>query len=101
MYGVHVNKFEDYTSVSPNAWPAMKELEEKEMREDEQGLEKELQGVEHEAMVRQGRVWDEIEEIVRAKDIDLIIVGTRGRSGLGRCLGPLPKRFSGMPLARS
>jgi nucleotide-binding universal stress UspA family protein len=75
MYGVHVNKFEDYTSVSPNAWPAMKELE-----------EKELQGVEHEALVRQGRVWDVVEEIIRAKDIDLIIVGTRGRSGLGRVL---------------
>jgi nucleotide-binding universal stress UspA family protein len=86
MYGVHVNKFEDYTSVSPNAWPAMKDLEEKEMREDTERLENELQGVEHEAMVRQGRVWDAIEEIIRAKDIDLIIVGTRGRSGLERVL---------------
>lgn len=86
MYGVHVNRFDDYTGAAPNAWPAMKDLEEKEMKEDAERLEQELQGVDHEVIVCEGRVWDVISEIVKEKEIDLIIVGTRGRTGLERML---------------
>jgi nucleotide-binding universal stress UspA family protein len=45
-----------------------------------------LTGVAHEMMVREGNVWAELEKIIREKDIDLVVIGTHGRHGLGKLL---------------
>jgi nucleotide-binding universal stress UspA family protein len=84
--GVHVNGFSDYTAVAPDAWPAMKEAEEREAREDSERLNQELQGVEHEVVVGQGRVWEVLSRLIEEKEIDLVIVGTKGRTGLEKML---------------
>ncbi|HYM05259.1 MAG TPA: universal stress protein [Terriglobales bacterium] len=36
--------------------------------------------------VREGKVWDGLSEIVRTQQIDLLIVGTHGRTGVGKLL---------------
>src|SRR5256885_8951734 len=38
VYGVHVNRFDDYTGAAPNAWAAMAEAAEKETKEDARRL---------------------------------------------------------------
>jgi nucleotide-binding universal stress UspA family protein len=43
-----------------------------------------LADVPHEFIVRQGPVRGEIEELVRERHIDLVVLGTHGRTGMGR-----------------
>lgn len=86
VYGVHVNSFDDYTGVAPNAWAAMAEAAEKETKEDARLLNEQLQGIEHEVVIGEGNIWEVVSNLIREKEIDLVVVGTRGRTGLGKAL---------------
>lgn len=86
IYGVHVNRFDDYTSVSPAAWEAMAEAAERETREQAQRLNEQLKGVAHEALLCEGKIWEVLSKLIKEKEIDLLVVGTRGRTGLGKAL---------------
>jgi nucleotide-binding universal stress UspA family protein len=43
-------------------------------------------GVKLDAVLRDGRPWDEINAVAEERNIDLIVVGTHGRHGLARAL---------------
>ena len=43
-----------------------------------------LNGMQHETLVCQGEVWKELERVVREKSVDMVVVGTRGRTGLSK-----------------
>lgn len=45
-----------------------------------------LEGIPHRCYVRHGQIWKSLACIIRENDIDLIIVGTHGRTGLGKFL---------------
>jgi len=45
-----------------------------------------LAGLRHEVIVCQGDVWKELEKVIRQEQVDLLIIGTRGRRGLGKLL---------------
>ena len=45
-----------------------------------------LAGLNHEVIVRQGNVWEELETILRQEHIDLVVIGTHARRGLGKQL---------------
>jgi len=82
VYGVHVNRFDDYTAAAPNAWAAMAEAAEKETKEDAGRLNEQLQGIEHEVVVGEGNIWEVASNLIKEKGIDLVVLGTRGRTGL-------------------
>jgi len=86
VYGVHVNRFDDYTAAAPNAWAAMAEAAERETKEDAARLNEQLQGIEHEVVIGEGRLWDVMSDLIEKKEIDLVVLGTRGRTGLGKAL---------------
>lgn len=86
VYGVHVNTFNDYTAIAPDAWPAMAEAAEKEAQDDAQLLNEQLRGIDHEAIISRGNVWEAISTLIKEKEIDLIVLGTRGRTGIGKAL---------------
>jgi nucleotide-binding universal stress UspA family protein len=86
VYGVHVNRFDDYTGVAPNAWAAMAEAAEKETREDAGRLNEQLQGIEHEVVIGKGNIWGMVSSLIEEKEIDLIVLGTRGRTGLEKVI---------------
>jgi len=44
------------------------------------------EGIEHRNYVRHGQVWKALAGVIDENDIDLIVVGTHGRSGLGKLL---------------
>jgi nucleotide-binding universal stress UspA family protein len=58
----------------------------REAKESIAGLANQMGGVPHELMVRKGDVWDELSSIVNDKAIDLIVVGTHGRTGVSKLL---------------
>jgi nucleotide-binding universal stress UspA family protein len=86
IYGVHVNGFDDFTSASPNSWAAMVEAAEREKKEDAGRLNEQLQGIEHEVVIGEGNIWDVVSNLIKGKEIDLIILGTRGRTGIGKTI---------------
>jgi nucleotide-binding universal stress UspA family protein len=86
VYGVHVNRFDDYTAAAPNAWAAMAEAAEKESKEDAGRLNEQLQSIEHEVVISEGNTWEVISNLIEQKEIDLVVLGTRGRTGLGRAI---------------
>ncbi len=45
-----------------------------------------LEGIPHETLVGRGEVWEELGEMVARHNADLIVVGTTGRTGLGKAL---------------
>ena len=45
-----------------------------------------LRGVQHELVVGSGEIWEGITRLVIEKEVDAIVVGTRGRTGLARVL---------------
>ncbi len=45
-----------------------------------------LKNLAHHTYVGEGEVWDGLSEIIRTQEIDLVIVGTHGRSGVGKLL---------------
>jgi len=86
VYGVHVNRFDDHTAIAPNAWAAMAEAAERESKEQAQRLNKQLEAVEHEAVIGEGNTWKVISDLIEKREIDLVVVGTRGRTGFGKVL---------------
>jgi len=49
---------------------------------DVRQLEREVAGAHHGFIVREGEVWEELEKFIEQARIDLVILGTRGRTGL-------------------
>jgi nucleotide-binding universal stress UspA family protein len=45
-----------------------------------------LKGVPHEAVVRSGDVCEEIDTVVRRESLDVVVLGTHGRTGLGKAV---------------
>ncbi len=86
VYGIHVNRFDDYTAAAPNAWIAMAEAAEKETKEDGERLNEQLQGIEHEVVIGEGNIWEVVSNLIKEKEIDLVVLGTRGRTGLGKTI---------------
>ena len=86
VYGAHVNKFENYSAVAPQNWAALAEAEVRERNEDTERLNEQLMRVEHEAVVTEGNTWEVLSKVVQEKEIDLIVLGTRGRTGIGKAL---------------
>src|SRR5271169_194315 len=43
-----------------------------------------LRNLEYEFIVREGNVWDQLKLIVQQKHIDVVVIGTHARQGLGR-----------------
>src|SRR5260370_15381046 len=86
VYGVHVNRFDDYTGAAPNAWAAIAEAAEKQTKEDDGRLNEQLQDIEHEVVIGEGNLWEVLSNVIQQKEIDLVVVGTRGRTGFGKTL---------------
>ena len=45
-----------------------------------------FEGIPHKSHVRHGQVWKNLERIIEENQIDLIVVGTHGRGGIGKLL---------------
>ena len=86
IHAVHVIQPDIYPLVPPSEWAKMAQ-EEKEFRERKKTeLEESLRGIPHEFLFPAGDVWENIEGILEQRDIDLLILGTHGRTGLRKIL---------------
>jgi len=73
--------------MSPESWPVMAEEEEKRAEGYfKQLVEKQLQDVPHEVLMPQGKVATALAQIIKERKIDLLVLGTHGRSGVRKLI---------------
>jgi nucleotide-binding universal stress UspA family protein len=82
----HVVSSLGFSMAGPEATLAAKEAvcHDAECLERELASAGELAGLEHKVIIREGRVWEEIENIIREERVDVAVIGTHGRRGVGK-----------------
>jgi nucleotide-binding universal stress UspA family protein len=58
----------------------------REARENMQRVEARCKEIPHETLIRRGEIWVELAKIVKEKEIDVIVCGTHGRTGVNKLL---------------
>jgi nucleotide-binding universal stress UspA family protein len=86
IHAVHVVQPDIYPLVPPSEWPKIAQEEAEFRKEMRNQLEKELQGLPHEFLNPEGDVWQNLANIIEDKNIDLLILGTHGRTGIEKVL---------------
>lgn len=84
LYALHVRPPVVNPMTPPVTW---KNLEEAANRESELDIQKLLNlfaGLQSEILINDGDLWSNIEAIMQGTQVDLIVMGTRGRSGVAR-----------------
>jgi len=83
---VHVIQPDVYPTVTPYEWQKIIQ-EEKEFRKKSiKELDEELRGIPHDLLFQIGDVWLNLAETIEAKHIDLLVLGTHGRTGIEKVL---------------
>jgi len=84
VHALHVRPVEMYGMAPPESWPVLREAAENQAQEQRKYLDRVFAAVEHEAIVTEGDIWDSVAEHIEKGQIDLIVMGTHGRQGLGK-----------------
>ncbi len=86
LYLAHVVSSPAFTLVGPDAVIAATDAVCRDARQLEDHLVQSgaLAGLRHEIIVRQGNVWEELEKVVRQEQVELVVIGTHARRGLGK-----------------
>lgn len=84
LYVVHAIAPAGYPYAPVAAWPKLEEEEERFRLEAKQRLERILQETPHETNFLPGQVLPVVRELIEAKNIDLLVIGTHGRTGMDK-----------------
>ncbi|MFZ0759605.1 MAG: universal stress protein [Candidatus Sulfotelmatobacter sp.] len=86
VYGAHVLPSEEYVFAAADAWPNYAQQVEQGRQQAIAQLEKQLGGVPHKTFSSAGDVWKVLFRLIGEHAIDLIVVGTHGRTGARKLL---------------
>jgi nucleotide-binding universal stress UspA family protein len=88
FYLAHVVSGIGYTIAGQETFDLAAERSRRTAQELEKGLLESgaLAGLDHEFIIREGGVWEQLELLIREKQIDMVVVGTHGRGALGKLL---------------
>jgi len=88
LYLVHVVSSLGFTLVGPEAVNLATQIVSRDASELENRLVQSgaLAGLRHEVIVTQGNVWDQLGKIIGHEQVDLVVIGTHARRGLGKLL---------------
>ena len=88
LYLAHVVSSLGFTLVGPEAVNLATQIVSRDASELENRLVQSgaLAGLRHEVIVSQGNVWDQLGKIISHEQIDLVVIGTHARRGLGKLL---------------
>jgi len=86
FYLVHVVSSVGYTLAGAQALQLASEAARREVQQLEQDMVERgaLTGIDHQFIVRQGNVWEELQVLIQQKQVDLVVIGTHGRQNLGK-----------------
>ncbi|MFZ0684661.1 MAG: universal stress protein [Terriglobales bacterium] len=85
LYAAHVMPTKaEMVLLSPETWPTLAEEEDKWVRSNFKRLESWLQEVPHEVLMPIGKVATALGQVIEERKIDLLVLGTHGRTGVGK-----------------
>jgi nucleotide-binding universal stress UspA family protein len=58
----------------------------REAREMMERVQAQCKEIPHEALIRRGEIWAELGKVIEEKDIDMVVCGTHGRTGVSKVL---------------
>jgi nucleotide-binding universal stress UspA family protein len=86
VHAIHARYPATFPIVGPEAMPQIMEAAEAQSKFEAKQLHEMLSCVSHDVTIREGELWPTINEMVQQQKIDLIVVGTHGRTGMARVL---------------
>ena len=87
VHALHVLVPVAYTYTTPGLTALAIEAEEENAQAEMQKVESRLAGLEHQTLVERGiEVWPSVQRAVEDDDVDLIVLGTHGRTGADKLL---------------
>jgi nucleotide-binding universal stress UspA family protein len=86
LYAVHVRPPDAYAIVPRPGWTALAEGPETKTRGQMQALLDAFPGIDREVVIEAGEVWPTMASLIEKNNIDLVVIGTHGRTGLGKVL---------------
>jgi nucleotide-binding universal stress UspA family protein len=85
LYALHVKEPANY-ALPPQLWQAAQSADELEMRRVREEVKRDFPELTPEMLEGEGGVWSAMASAIETHEIDLIVVGTRGRTGVGKAL---------------
>jgi nucleotide-binding universal stress UspA family protein len=86
VLALHVRPPQVYEFAPPESWPALNEASDQLADEQARHMKSLFHGVKHEILIGEGNIWKVVSALIKEKDVDLIVIGTHGRRGLGMIL---------------
>ena len=86
LYAVHATTPGGYPYAPVAAWPQLEEQEAEFRSQARKRLERHLEGIEHETEFREGKVLSVLSDSIKDKQIDLLVIGTHGRTGVDKAV---------------
>jgi nucleotide-binding universal stress UspA family protein len=82
LYALHVRQPVVNPMTPPAAWKNLERAAEIKEERQRRELLKAFQGIRPEILIKEGDLWSNLEDTIEECKIDLIVIGTRGRSGI-------------------
>jgi nucleotide-binding universal stress UspA family protein len=82
IHALHVRPTAVNPLVSPVAWRSLEEAAQLEDEQHRKELANAFTGIEPDILIKEGDLWPNLAALIEEKNIDLIVMGTRGRSGI-------------------
>jgi nucleotide-binding universal stress UspA family protein len=86
LYAMHVQTPVINPMTEPATWAALEKASEAETKKQRETLLKSFPGMQPEVIIEEGSLLLNLKSVVERNKIDLIVIGTRGRSGVGKFL---------------
>ena len=86
IHVLYVKQPASYAFVTPDMIPNMAELEERLAKEQSEEIHKVFSGIPHEMVCGTGSLWNEMDQMIHSQCIDLIVIGSSGRTGAAKML---------------
>jgi nucleotide-binding universal stress UspA family protein len=86
LYALHVRPPVIYPMTPPESWKGLEEAARIVAEHRKSELLDKFTGVQTEVLINEGDLWSNVAAAIEGCNIDLIVLGTRGRSGIGKLL---------------
>ncbi len=84
LHALHVRPPVVDAMTPPGTWRSMEEAAKIEDMQHEKDLANSFAGLQPEILIKEGDLWSSLAAAIEERDVDLIIIGTRGRSGVAK-----------------
>jgi nucleotide-binding universal stress UspA family protein len=86
LYALYVRRKGHYAHAAPGQEPVLADLPEAQAREQIKHSLAQFSEFEHDILILEGDLWPAINTAISDKQVDLLVLGTRGRTGLSKLL---------------